>query len=117
MLSSATLAGPMPVPDDPALADKTGGLPPGSLHWQLVAVYTRPEARRTGLARDVLRAVWEWAAQKSVCQGSSCIVTADVMPDNQGAKALYEGFGFSEAGDIDGYIRMVRFVDKELGLS
>lgn len=113
VLSSATLVGPLPLPDDPAVAEKAGGLPPGSLHWQLAAVYTRREARRSGLARDVLRAVWEWASEKSVYQGSSCIVTADVMPGNCGARSLYEGFGFSEAGKSDGNVRMMRCANKE----
>lgn len=117
VLSSATLVGPLPVPEDPVFAEKTGGLPPGSLHWQLAAVYTRPEVRRCGLSREILRAVWEWASKKSVCQGSSCIVTGDVVPGNHGARALYEGFGFSEVGESDGKIRMMRWFNEGLGSS
>lgn len=106
ILSSATLAGPLPIPDD--LAEKISGLPAGILHWKLVAVYTRPEARRTGLAREVLKSAWEWAQRKSASQGSSCVVSTDAMQDNCSARALYERFGFSVVGESDGIIRMVR---------
>ncbi|SPO07386.1 related to transporter (major facilitator superfamily) [Cephalotrichum gorgonifer] len=108
ILSSATLIGPLPIPKDAAIVERIRRLPSGILHWQFAAVYTRPEARRTGLAREVLRRAWEWATQKSGSQGSSCIVTADLVKGNHGAKALYERSGFSVAGESDGNIRMVR---------
>lgn len=115
ILSSATLVGPLPIPDDPDLAEKISGLRAGILHWQLAAVYTRPEARRTGLAREVLRSAWDWAAQKSAGQGSSCVVTADLMRGNYSARALYEGSGFSVAGESNGNVRMVHCVSGAIG--
>ena len=110
VLSSATLLGPLPIPDDPELARRRPDVPPGLLHWQMAAVYTRPEARRTGLAREVLGSVWKWAVQKAVTQGSSCVVTVEVLKGNHGATRMYEGIGFSVVGEHEGTVHMVRCV-------
>lgn len=113
VLSSATLLGPLSIPDDPELARKISDLPPGMLYWQMVAVYTRLEARRKGLAREVLDRVWEWAAQKAATLGSSCVVTMEVMRENHGAKRLYEEMGFSVVSERDGNVHMVRCIGPE----
>lgn len=79
----------------------------------MVAVYTRLEARRKGLAREVLDGVWEWAAQKAATLGSSCVITTEVLKENQGAKRLYERIGFSVVGERDGNVHMVRCIGPE----
>lgn len=79
----------------------------------MVAVYTRREARRKGLAREVMERAWEWAVKKAATQGSSCVVTMEVLEDNVGAKRLYERMGFSVVREQDGKAHMVRCVGAE----
>ena len=111
VLSSVSLIGPIPIPDDPAVAERISALPPGLLHWTVTGVYTRPEARHKGISGNLLHYVWEWATQRSTVQGSSLIFTAEVMRTSHGARRLYEDFGFSELGEVDGRVRVMRCVE------
>lgn len=107
ILSSATIHGPLPIPDDLKHYAKGSNACGGVLYWRLAVVYTRLKNRRSGLASAVLRSALEWAAEKAQCQGSGCMVTAEVVKGNCTARALYEGLGFSEAGEYGETIRMV----------
>ncbi len=63
----------------------------GECYIDNVAVF--PQARRRGVAAALLTDLVEWA-EKNDC----AFVTLEVRPSNSGAIALYEKFGFSEAG-------------------
>jgi len=75
-----------------------GWLVVDELHITLVAV--APEQRRRGLGRLALQGLL--AAGR---QGGAERATLEVASGNGAARALYEGFGFREAGIRHGYYR------------
>lgn len=63
----------------------------GECYIDNVAVF--PNARRKGAASVLLADLVQWAKQNNCA-----FVTLEVRPSNTGAIALYQKFGFSEAG-------------------
>jgi len=63
----------------------------GECYIDNVAVF--PQARRRGAASALLADLVAWARQNQCA-----FVTLEVRPSNTGAIALYEKFGFAEAG-------------------
>lgn len=63
----------------------------GECYIDNVAVF--PQARRRGAASALLADLVAWAKANA-----SAFVTLEVRPSNTGAIALYEKFGFAEAG-------------------
>lgn len=80
-------------PGTPAAAD--GGVPGGAeVRWGgLYGMATRPDARRRGYARQIMRALLREGAARRLA-GYWLLVTAS----NHGAQQLYAHAGFSEAG-------------------
>ena len=66
------------------------------VHITNVAV--RPDARRHGIARGLLRTVLDDARTRSVK-----LVVLEVRPSNDHARALYDSFGFRVVGRRRGY--------------
>jgi ribosomal-protein-alanine N-acetyltransferase len=67
---------------------------------EILTIGTLPEARRRGLAGTVLSAVGAEAAARG-----AGVMFLEVAEDNQSARALYDAFGFAEAGRRRGYYR------------
>ena len=63
----------------------------GECYIDNVAVF--PQARRMGAASALLQDMIGWAKQNNCA-----FITLEVRPSNSGAIALYEKFGFAEAG-------------------
>ena len=63
----------------------------GECYIDNVAVF--PQARRMGAASALLKDLIDWARQNDCA-----FITLEVRPSNGGAIALYEKFGFAEAG-------------------
>lgn len=61
----------------------------------LVGMWVDPQARRHGLGRDLVAVLIDWA-RDSGCSAVELWVTRG----NDGARRLYEGFGFAETGDV-----------------
>ena len=80
------------------LAMACGWLVVDELHITLVAV--APAQRRRGLGRLVLQGLL--AAGR---RGGATRATLEVASGNRAARALYDGFGFREAGVRHGYYR------------
>lgn len=60
---------------------------------QLYSMWVAPEARGTGIARALIRAVAEWAAERGVER-----VYLFVQERNAGAQRMYERVGFRTTG-------------------
>jgi ribosomal-protein-alanine N-acetyltransferase len=65
---------------------------------QIFTVGTVPEARRQGVARRLVEAMLDEARRRAATE-----VLLEVRVDNEGAKALYEGFGFTPLRIRRGY--------------
>ena len=65
---------------------------------QIFTVGTVPHARRQGIARRLIEAMLEEARRRGATE-----VFLEVRVDNEAAKALYEGFGFSPLRIRRGY--------------
>jgi ribosomal-protein-alanine N-acetyltransferase len=65
---------------------------------EILTLAVVPEARRTGLASNLLRA----ALSRAVSAGAVCVLL-EVAEDNMAARALYAGMGFEEVGRRRGY--------------
>ena len=67
-----------------------------------VGYRVEPEYRRRGVASEVVRALFDWAAMEHGVQK----FRASTSPDNVGSLAIIRGLGFSQVGvqidDIDG---------------
>ena len=63
----------------------------GECYIDNVAVF--PQARRRGAASALLQDMTDWARQNDCA-----FITLEVRPSNSGAIALYQKFGFAEAG-------------------
>ncbi|KAL8360381.1 hypothetical protein RB601_007271 [Gaeumannomyces tritici] len=64
-------------------------------HWAVNAVWTRPGARRRGLAAAVLADAVRWARDAAgPSSRCCCVLTAHVYETNGAALALYEAAGF-----------------------
>jgi GNAT superfamily N-acetyltransferase len=62
----------------------------GSRVGELELLYVRPEARRTGVAADLIRHASEWLRE----QGAE-VLELDVLAENQAARSTYERLGFA----------------------
>lgn len=67
---------------------------------ELLAVATRPQHRRQGLARALMQ---EW--QEQARDRGAAEAFLEVAADNTGARALYASCGYAEAGRRRGYYR------------
>lgn len=67
---------------------------------ELLTLAVAPEARRRGLARDLLDEGFAQAAARGATR-----VFLEVAAENAGARALYAGAGFAEVGRRPGYYR------------
>ena len=67
---------------------------------EILTIGTLPEARRSGLAGAILHA----AGTEAAARGAG-VIFLEVAEDNQPARALYDAFGFAEAGRRRGYYR------------
>lgn len=61
-------------------------------------VAVRPDCRRMGIATALLEALRRQGAEKGLS-----FLTLEVRESNRGARALYAGLGFAEAGQRRGY--------------
>jgi GNAT superfamily N-acetyltransferase len=61
---------------------------------QLIAMYVPPEFRGRGHGRALVAAVEQWARERGAPR-----VVLWVLPDNDGARALYESCGFRDSGE------------------
>ncbi len=61
---------------------------------QLAGIFTRPSARRNGLAKRALASMCRQLLKEA------SVVTLYVHSDNTGARALYGGLGFTELGAV-----------------
>lgn len=114
VLSSVTLIGPRPVPEDIQCASlsTTSGEPP--LHWQINAVYTAPEARRRGIGMAVITAAVRLAIEQAAGQGRGCLLTILTDEVNTMAMGLYQKAGFAVSNlTTDGDLQLVRFLPLE----
>jgi ribosomal-protein-alanine N-acetyltransferase len=59
--------------------------------WHLMNIAVHPEARRQGIARNMLERLFDEA-------GADARYTLEVRTSNHGAIAMYEHFGFRRAG-------------------
>jgi len=59
--------------------------------WHLMNIAVHPEARRAGIARNLLERLFDEA-------GADARYTLEVRTSNHGAIAMYERFGFRRAG-------------------
>jgi len=59
--------------------------------WHLMNIAVHPEARREGIARNLLERLFDEA-------GADARYTLEVRTSNHGAIAMYERFGFRRAG-------------------
>ena len=75
-----------------ALFDGCGG------EAEVLSIATRPQARRQGVARQLMQAALERARAWRVER-----VFLEVGEDNAGARALYESLGFAPVGRRKGY--------------
>ena len=86
--------------DHVALVAEEDGVTVGTLYMNIstphfgfvFGVYTRPEARRRGVARELLR-----AAARELRAGGRSYVVLSVDTPNTGARTLYERLGFVDA--------------------
>ena len=74
-----------------------------SLSWVLDEGYinnvaVRPDCRRMGIATALLEALRRQGVEKGLS-----FLTLEVRESNRGARALYAGLGFAEAGQRRGY--------------
>lgn len=65
---------------------------------EIIAIGTRPEMRREGIARRLIETASERLAATTVAR-----LFAEVASGNRPARALYAGLGFSEVGMRHGY--------------
>ncbi|KAL8370968.1 hypothetical protein RB595_001024 [Gaeumannomyces hyphopodioides] len=94
VLSSLTLFR-TPDPD----SDGGGGGGPHqqvAAHWAVNAVWTRPSARRRGVAAAVLAEAVRWARDAAGCR--RCVLSVEVYETNGVALALYNAAGFRVVG-------------------
>lgn len=91
VLSSITLTGPNPVPEE--LKSKFSLAGP-ALQWELSGVFTLPEARRQGIAAAVMEAAMEHVLKEGEPRGSDCLLAVVVYTANDGANSWYEEMGF-----------------------
>ena len=110
ILSSITLVESLATPDDWNIPEENEGSPSGMMHWQAAAVYTIPQARRKGAAREVIRAAVSWAKQVAHSQERDCLVTALVVNANSTARAMYERYGFSICSYRDDAVLMALYI-------
>jgi len=83
------------------------GVPQGE--WLgIYAMAVRPEARRRGLARQVLRALTAWGYEQGCRRAYLVVVEA-----NAAARTLYESSGFRNAGGYHYRVRRRRFPNTE----
>lgn len=114
ILSSVTLVGPRPVPDDIQTVDLSmaSGEPP--LHWQVNAVYTAPEARRRGIGIALMKAATRSAVEQAAGQGKDCLLTVLTDEVNARAMGLYQKAGFAVSNvTANGDLQLVRFLPRE----
>jgi len=93
------------------------GLPVGMIagraiddHVELISMWVAPEARRKGLAHDLIRAVKAWAGDRSL--------SLRVVDGNAAATTLYESQGFvmdPACADAEGCRTMLLSQPKESG--
>ncbi|KAK0628141.1 hypothetical protein B0T17DRAFT_521928 [Bombardia bombarda] len=98
VLSSATLWGPIPVsPDHLRLPrpniDNDSDVP---MHWEITGVWTAPEARRQGIAVQLLQEAARTAHSQTTSQNRDCHLTVNVMHNNATAILLYKRCGYTE---------------------
>jgi ribosomal protein S18 acetylase RimI-like enzyme len=75
---------------------------------RLIAMYVVPEARGSGIARELVTAVEDWAREEGAPK-----VLLWVKPDNGRAIALYERCGYRATGEVreeDGSLYYERYV-------
>jgi GNAT superfamily N-acetyltransferase len=82
--------------DDDAIVGLVGGYrpEPASTRIELVSMWTRPVARRTGVGRLLIGAVLDWAKA-----GGGQAVELWVTRGNVGAENLYRAMGFVDANE------------------
>jgi len=73
------------------------GQPAGAEWVELISMWVAPEARGTGLAGELIRAVVDWAAARGM---STCLM---VRNDNVRARTAYERAGFVDTGVPEGW--------------
>ncbi|OJF14867.1 GNAT family N-acetyltransferase [Couchioplanes caeruleus] len=71
--------------------------------WVLNDLFVRPDARRGGVGRTLLRAVVDQAAAAGAVR-----VTLDTAADNTSAQALYESEGFTTDHPVKYYLKRTR---------
>jgi ribosomal protein S18 acetylase RimI-like enzyme len=96
--------------DDVGMA--SGVLDPTTRSVELISMWVRRDARRTGVARLLIETVERWASERAD------VLRLSVMPQNDAAIALYTSAGFvltDERGDLlpDG-VRRELIMAKEL---
>jgi GNAT superfamily N-acetyltransferase len=99
ILSSLTLIGPLPPPDDVEGCLSQGpaeGAQP--LRWAVNGVWTHPEARRKGIGRAVMSAAQCWASREAAREGREWLLTTQAFETNVEAVAFYRRAGFTESG-------------------
>ncbi len=98
--SAEALARLLAMPEGFALIARSGGAPQAfalarvvAEDCELLALGTRPEARRRGLARRLVAAL----AAEAAARGARAVFL-EVAEDNRAARALYAATGFARAG-------------------
>jgi GNAT superfamily N-acetyltransferase len=72
-----------------------GGVFVADGHGELVAMWTRPDARRRGAARRIIDAVAAWCRQTGLSE-----LRTGVVDGNAAAATLYERAGFVPTGEV-----------------
>ena len=72
-----------------------GGVFVADAHGELVAMWTRPDARRRGAARRIIDAVAAWCRQTGLSE-----LRTGVVDGNAAAATLYERAGFVPTGEV-----------------
>ncbi|KAF4637731.1 hypothetical protein G7Y89_g337 [Cudoniella acicularis] len=97
-IGSATLLGPKPKLDYEL--KESGEEVPGEDDeegkWQMTAVFSAPEHRGRGVAKMLVEAAVDFAANEG--DRKACRVRIMIHPDNAVVKRLYDGMGFVDAG-------------------
>ncbi len=96
VLSSLALVGPGPVPAAvlACLGIQDQDEAAAVAHWVVNGLWTRPEARRLGLALALAGLAKQWARRQSIDQGRLGLLTVVAFETNTAAIAFYNRLGF-----------------------
>ncbi|KAI6372672.1 hypothetical protein MCOR25_003638 [Pyricularia grisea] len=70
--------------------------------WEVNAVFTLPDARRKGIATELLKEAMCWARKSAEAEGRLCVLAVRVYMANTTAAALYRAVGFVDVDMVDG---------------